>query len=147
MYVMSVSCSWSGLDLIPALLLVERSQRGWGVAKMATDGRMTGGRVESLNLSWGGMAERTMATVLKTAAAPGGVGEMLTEAPPRIVNGVTWAFAPDMLTLEEACYLSGYDRGFMLQVIEADGVDLDNAGRIEKKSLWEWLEVSVELAH
>jgi hypothetical protein len=52
-----------------------------------------------------------------------------------------------MLTLEEACTLSGYDRGFMLQVIDADGVDLDNTGRIKKQSLWEWLEVSVELAH
>ena len=63
------------------------------------------------------------------------------------VTPITWAFAPDMLTLEEACTLIGYDRGFMLQVIEADGVDLDNAGRIEKRSLWEWPEVSVELTH
>jgi hypothetical protein len=52
-----------------------------------------------------------------------------------------------MLTLEEACCLSGYDRGAMFQVIEVDGVDLDNTGRIEKQSLWEWLEVSVEYAH
>ncbi|MBN1975939.1 MAG: hypothetical protein JW918_00935 [Anaerolineae bacterium] len=66
---------------------------------------------------------------------------------PQIVNMVTWTFAPDWLTFEEACYLSGYDRGVMLQVIEVDGVDLDDAGRIEKRSLWEWLEVSVELAH
>jgi hypothetical protein len=67
--------------------------------------------------------------------------------PQRFVNGVTWAFAPDWLTIEEACFLSGYNRGIMLQVIEVDGVDLDNAGRIEKRSLWEWLEVSVEYAH
>jgi hypothetical protein len=64
---------------------------------------------------------------------------------PRVATGVDWAFAPDWLTFEEACFLSGYDRGFMLQVVEVDGVDLDNAGRIEKRSLWEWLEVSVEL--
>lgn len=60
---------------------------------------------------------------------------------------VTWSFAPDMLTFEEACYLSGYDRGTMLQVLGVDGVDLDNAGRIEKQSLWERLKVSVEYAH
>jgi len=73
--------------------------------------------------------------------------KMMQVSTPRIVNMVTWAFAPDMLTFEEACYLSGYDRGTMLQVLEVDGVDLDNAGRIEKQSLWEWLEVSVEYAH
>jgi hypothetical protein len=35
----------------------------------------------------------------------------------------------------------------MLQIVEADGVDLDDAGLIEKLSLWEWLEVSLMLAH
>jgi hypothetical protein len=35
----------------------------------------------------------------------------------------------------------------MLDIIDVGGVDLDDAGRIEKRSLWEWLEVSVELAH
>ena len=74
--------------------------------------------------------------------------KMMDVIPPqRFVNGVTWAFAPDWLTLEEACFLSGYDRGTMLQVLDVDGVDLDNAGRIEKRSLWEWIEVSVEYAH
>lgn len=68
-------------------------------------------------------------------------------SPPRIVNGVTRAFAPDWLTVSQACELTGYDRGFMLQVVEADGVDLDYAGRIEKKSLWEWLEASAEADH
>jgi len=87
-----------------------------------------------------------MATVLKTGAIPESADKMLI-SPPRIVNGVTWTFAPDWLTVSQACELTGYDRGFMLQVIEADGVDLDDAGRIEKRSLWEWLEVSVELAH
>jgi hypothetical protein len=53
-------------------------------------------------------------------------------SPPRIVNGVTWTFAPDWLNVSQACELADYDRGFMLQVIEADGVDLDCAGRIEK---------------
>jgi hypothetical protein len=95
---------------------------------------------------FGGMAEWTMASVLKTDPPTKSDDDMLV-SPPRIVNGVTWTFAPEWLTVSQACELSGYDRGFMLQVIEADGVDIDDAGRIEKRSLWEWLEVSLELAH
>jgi hypothetical protein len=87
-----------------------------------------------------------MATVLRTDAVPveGGKG-MLVAPPERFVNRVTWAFAPDWLTVSQACELAGYDRGFMLQVIEGGGVDLDLAGRIEKKSLWEWIEASLEV--
>lgn len=44
-------------------------------------------------------------------------------SPPRVVNGVTWAFAPDRLNVSQACELSGYDRRFMFQVVEAGGVD------------------------
>ena len=98
-----------------------------------------------------------MATVLKTVSPPEGADQIIPSpdevtdkmlvSPPRIVNGVTWAFAPDWLTVSQACELSNYDRGFMLQVVEAGGVDLDCAGRIEKKSLWEWLEVSAEIDH
>lgn len=85
-----------------------------------------------------------MAAVLKTA--PSECGEMLV-SPPRTATGVNWAFAPDWLTIEEACFLGGHDRGFMLQLIEGGGVDLDDDGLIEKRSLWEWQETSAELAH
>jgi hypothetical protein len=71
----------------------------------------------------------------------------MLEHPPTIVNGVTWALAPDWLTVQEAQYLTGHDRGYLLSVIEADGVELDNAGRIEKRSLYEWQETVVDLAH
>ena len=68
-----------------------------------------------------------MATVLKTGAvAVEGGKEMLVAPPERFVNGVTWALAPDWLTVSQACELAGYDRGFMLRVIEAGGVDLDS---------------------
>ena len=70
----------------------------------------------------------------------------ISSSPPRIVNGVTWAFAPDWLTVSQACELTNYSRGFMQQVVEAGGVDLDCAGRIVK-SLWEWLEASAEVDH
>jgi hypothetical protein len=58
-----------------------------------------------------------------------------------------WLFYPEWLKVSQACELSGYDRGTMLQVFEVDGVDLDTKGLIEKRSLWEWQEVSAELAH
>jgi hypothetical protein len=66
---------------------------------------------------------------------------------PRVATGVDWAFAPDWLTVEQACFLSGYDRLTMFAIIEEDGVDLNTEGLIEKHSLWEWQEVTVELAH
>jgi hypothetical protein len=34
--------------------------------------------------------------------------------PPETATGIDWAFAPDWLTIEEACFLSGHDRGTML---------------------------------
>ena len=67
--------------------------------------------------------------------------------PPRVATGVGWAFAPKWLTIEEACYLTGHDEEYMRKVIEVDGVYLNVEGLIEKRSLWEWQETVVELAH
>jgi hypothetical protein len=111
---------------------------------MASDGRMVSGEITIT----GGMAERTKATVLKTVPPAEGADSMPILSPsPRIVNGVTWAFAPDWLTIEEACFLSGRNRDYLLQVLDVDGVDLNDEGLIEKRSLWEWLETSVEIDH
>jgi len=60
---------------------------------------------------------------------------------------VDWAFAPKWLTLEQACWLSGDDQATMAEIIEAGGVDLNDAGLIEKESLWDFLEVAVLVAH
>lgn len=49
-----------------------------------------------------------------------------------------WLSALRWLTVEQACRLSGYDRGVMLRIIDVDGVGLDDAGRIEKQSLWDF---------
>jgi hypothetical protein len=49
-----------------------------------------------------------------------------------------WLSAPTWLTVDEACKLSGYDRGVMLHIIDTRGVDLDDAGLIEKQSLWDF---------
>jgi hypothetical protein len=66
----------------------------------------------------------------------------------RVATMVDWWIAtPPWLTLEQACFLSGRDSNEILGIISEGGVDLDTDGRIEKRSLWEWLEVSAELAH
>jgi hypothetical protein len=97
------------------------------------------------------------ATRLRSGAWPSGKAtdfespdeavEAMTSANLRIATGVDWAFAPDWLDLDQACFLSGWDRGAMLEIIRVDGVDLNDAGLIEKHSLWEFQETLVELAH
>jgi hypothetical protein len=43
-----------------------------------------------------------------TDAVPGeGSGRMIVAPPERFVNGVTWAFAPDWLTVSQACEPAG----------------------------------------
>jgi hypothetical protein len=41
-----------------------------------------------------------------------GAGAML-DSRPNVASGIDWAFAPDWLTIEQACFLSGHDRGAM----------------------------------
>jgi hypothetical protein len=51
------------------------------------------------------------------------------------------------VTLEEAWFLIGQDRGAMLDTVEATGVDLDDSGWIDKRGLWEFQETLVEVLH
>jgi hypothetical protein len=71
-------------------------------------------------------------------------GMTMTEA---IATLVDWAFAPQWLTLSEACFLSGYDPSVLRGIIKDDGVDLDNQGRIEKKSLRHFMEADLLVNH
>lgn len=64
-----------------------------------------------------------------------------------VATMVDWAFAPQWLSMDEACFLSGKDRDTMLEIIAVDGVDLDDEGRIERESLWQFLEAEVLVAH
>ena len=64
---------------------------------------------------------------------------------PRIATVIDWLFAPDWLSVEEACFLTGHSRDDMLFIVEDGGVDLDENGLIEKESLYEFLETLVEL--
>jgi hypothetical protein len=71
---------------------------------------------------------------------------MLGESP-RVASQIDWAFAPEFLTIDQARFLTGHDLDYLAAVIEADGMDLDSAGQIEKRSLWEWQETVALLAH
>ena len=53
----------------------------------------------------------------------------------QIVTPVTWAFAPAWLTVGEACILSGHDGDTMRHIVDIGGVDTNEAGLIEKRSL------------
>jgi hypothetical protein len=72
---------------------------------------------------------------------------MLVRPQARVATMVDWAFAPQWLSRAQACFLSGHDLPTMLEIIDADGVDLDDEGRIEKESLWQFLEAEVLVAH
>jgi hypothetical protein len=63
----------------------------------------------------------------------------------RVATVVDWLFAPDWLTFEQACFLSGWDADQMVEIIREDGVDLDDAGRIEKQSLREFQEALLDV--
>ena len=76
----------------------------------------------------------------------------LTESIPVILETrkarfLDWAFAPEWLTVEQACFLSGWDAVSMAEIIREDGVDLDDAGRIEKQSLYEFQEALAKVLH
>ncbi|MBN1811278.1 MAG: hypothetical protein JXA14_05535 [Anaerolineae bacterium] len=72
---------------------------------------------------------------------------MAQTAPPRIITPVTWIEAPAWLTIEEACYISGWDRASMLEIIGEGGVDLNDDGLIEKESLYEFQECLALVLH
>jgi len=73
-----------------------------------------------------------------------GVEEMPTK---RIATSVDWLFDPEWLTIEQACFLSGFDISTMAEIVEQDGVDLNDTGLIEKQSLWEFQETLVEVLY
>ena len=58
----------------------------------------------------------------------------------RTATLIDWVLAPEWLDVEQACFLSGYDRELMLWIAEDGGVDTDETRLIEKRSLWEYME-------
>jgi len=80
----------------------------------------------------------------------GGVlsGEAAGAGPRKPVTIVTWAFAPDWLTAEEASELSGFDAGTLRWLIEDGSLDTRYEGDgwlIEKLSLWEYQEALLDV--
>ena len=65
----------------------------------------------------------------------------------RVATPVDWLFALDWLTFEQACFLSGWDHDSMLEIIAEGGVDLNEAGLIEKRSLYEFQEALALVLH
>jgi hypothetical protein len=67
--------------------------------------------------------------------------------PARIVTPVTWAFAPEWLTVGQACTLSGHTPDVMRHIVAIGGVDTSDVGLIEKASLWEFQEALALVLH
>ena len=68
----------------------------------------------------------------------------------RVATMVDWLYAPEWLTVQQACELSGHDRGTMLWMIEDGAVDtkLDgDALLIERESLHEFQECLALVHH
>jgi len=68
----------------------------------------------------------------------------------RIVTPVSWAFAPEWLTVKEASELSGHDLDAMRWMIQDGAVDTRRTGDtwlIEKASLREFQEALLEVLH
>lgn len=64
----------------------------------------------------------------------------------RIATGVDWVFALEWLTIQQACALTNRSALEMLDIIEADGVDLKDDAEsilIEERSLREYQEACV----
>jgi hypothetical protein len=55
--------------------------------------------------------------------------------------------APQWLTVQEACRLSGWDRPSMLEIVRDGGVDVNTESRIEKGSLHDFQECLALVLH
>ena len=73
-------------------------------------------------------------------------GVAMAEARP-VAFPTDWLFYPDWLTLEQASYLSGWDRASVLEIIDEGGVDLNTDGLIENRSLHEFQEMLAIVLH
>jgi hypothetical protein len=60
---------------------------------------------------------------------------------------VDWITAPQWIDHAAACFLSGYDQQTLQAIIDVGGVDLNDAGQIERESLWDFLEADVLVQH
>ena len=69
---------------------------------------------------------------------------------PRVVTLVSWAFAPEWLTVQEASELSGHDVDTLHWLIQDGALDtrcVGNTWLVEKASLREFQEALLEVSH
>jgi len=66
---------------------------------------------------------------------------------PQVASGIHWAFFPDWLSPDQACFLSGLDGDTMEGIANDGGIELDPAGLIEKASLWDFLDALAFVLH
>jgi len=67
-----------------------------------------------------------------------------------IVTPVSWAFAPDWLTVGEASHLSGHDKDTIVWLILDGGIDAKRDGGtwlVDKWSLHDFQEALAEVLH
>jgi hypothetical protein len=55
--------------------------------------------------------------------------------------------APEWLTVQEACRLSGWDSLSMLEIMSDGGVDVNTEGRIDKQSLYDFQQCLALVLH
>jgi hypothetical protein len=91
-------------------------------------------------LTWEGMALHTGARVKPFSQE----GVAMAR---RVAFPTDWVFYPTWLTVEQACYLSGWNADDMQEIMDAGGVDLNDAGLIAKDSLWDFQKVCALLFH
>lgn len=105
---------------------------------MASSGIMTDVEVKSLGRSLAGRATDFESFTL--------AGDMFTSIP-QVANGIHWAFFPDWLSPDQACFLSGLDARLVKEIANDGGVELDPDGLIEKASLWDFLDALTLVLH
>ncbi len=78
------------------------------------------------------------------------IGERMASPTTRVVTPVSWAFAPEWLTIRQAAELSGHDRETLGWLIQDGAVDARRWGKtwlIEKVSLREFQDALALVLH
>jgi hypothetical protein len=94
-----------------------------------------------------GIEERSTKPKVESSSLSGRTLEVGFVVTRRVATPVDWLFAPDWLTVEQACELSGWGIESLQEIIDEGGVDLNDAGLIEKQSLYEFQEALAEVLH
>jgi hypothetical protein len=123
--------------------------------KVARSNRVEGARLaDGVRLYLNGIEERSTKPKVESSSLSGRTllevefaADMVMAERRRVATLVDWLFAPEWLTLQQACELSGRDPESLQEIVDEGGVDLNNAGLIHKQSLYEFQEALAEVLH